>query len=102
MHFNLVQWDGLYYCDTDVFTVDQDPVRVCCHRAVTQDRGKPPQFVPTSRACQVELEVWLLRFGSPGEHQLDVLPSNVVGTPATFEYHPFCSIDFKEQAYIRK
>jgi len=102
MHFNLVQQGGLYYCDTNVFTVDRDLVQVRCHCAVTQDRKKPPQFVPTSRACQVELEVWLLRFGSPGEHQLDVLPSNVVGTPATFEYHPFCSIDFKEQAYIRK
>jgi hypothetical protein len=26
MHFNLVQRDGLYYCDTDVFTVDHNPV----------------------------------------------------------------------------
>ena len=38
----------------------------------------------------------MLRFGSPGEHQLDVLP------PPVFEYHPFQSIDFKGQAYIRK
>jgi hypothetical protein len=44
----------------------------------------------------------MLRFGSPGKHQLDVLPSNILGMPTTFEYHPFCSIDFKEQAYIRK
>jgi hypothetical protein len=44
----------------------------------------------------------MLRFGSPGEHQLDVLPSHVIGTPPVFEYHPFRSIDFKEQAYIRK
>jgi hypothetical protein len=102
MHFNLVQQDSLYCCDTDIFTVDCNPVRVRCHRPVTQDREKPPQFVPTSRARQVESEVWLLRFGSPGEHQLDVPPLNVVGMPATFEYHLFCSIDFKEQAYIRK
>ncbi len=40
--------------------------------------------------------------GSPGEHQLNVLPSNVIGTPKSFEYHPFHLIDFKEQAYIRK
>jgi hypothetical protein len=102
MHFNLVQQDRLYYCDTNVFTVDRDPVRVCCHRAVTQDHEKPPQFVPTSRACQVESDIWLLRFGSPGKHQLDVLPLNIVSTPATFEYYPFHSIDFKEQAYIWK
>ena len=44
----------------------------------------------------------MLRFGSPSEHQLDVLPSHVIGTPLVFEYHPFRSIDFKEQAYIRK
>jgi hypothetical protein len=27
---------------------------------------------------------------------------NVIGTPKSFKYHPFCLIDFKEQAYIRK
>jgi hypothetical protein len=48
------------------------------------------------------LEVWLLRLGSPGVHQLDVLPSNVTGLPSVFEYHPFRFIDFKEQARIRK
>ena len=30
MHFDLHQRDGLYYCSTDVFTVDLDPVRVHC------------------------------------------------------------------------
>jgi hypothetical protein len=44
----------------------------------------------------------MLRFGSPGEHQLDVLLQHVIGTPSVFEYHPFQYIDFKEQAYIRK
>jgi len=39
---------------------------------------------------------------SPGEGQLDLLPGHVIGTPPVFEYHPFRSIDFKEQAYIRK
>jgi hypothetical protein len=38
----------------------------------------------------------------PGEQQLDVLPRHVIGTPPVFEYHPFRSIDFIEQAYIRK
>jgi hypothetical protein len=44
----------------------------------------------------------MLRYGSPGKHQLDVLCQNVLGTPTTFEYHPFRFIDFKEQAYICK
>ncbi len=46
--------------------------------------------------------MWALRFGSPGETQLDILPPHVLGTSLVFEYHPFRSIDFKEQAYIRK
>ncbi len=44
---------------------------------------------PTSKAWQVELEVWLLCLGSPGKGQLEVLPGNVTGMPAVFEYHPF-------------
>jgi hypothetical protein len=44
----------------------------------------------------------MLLFGSPGKHQLDVLPLHVIGTPPVFEYHPFQYIDFKEQAYICK
>jgi hypothetical protein len=78
MHFNLVQQDSLYYCDTDVFTVDCNPFQVCCCRAITHDRKRPLKFVTTFKACQVESEVWMLCFGSPGEHQLDVLPSNVL------------------------
>jgi hypothetical protein len=102
MQFDLVQRDGLYYCDTNAFTVDRDPVRPHCQRSVTHVRDKPPKFVPTSKARQVESKMWLLQFGSPGEHQLDVLPLNVIGMPKSFEYHPFCLINFKEQAYIRK
>ena len=44
----------------------------------------------------------MLRFGSPGKHQLNVIPSNVISMPAVFEYHHFCSINFKERAYIQK
>ena len=107
MHFDLQQRDGLYYCSTDVYTVDHDPVRVTCNNTTASPPVKvpyiprpTPRFIPTSKARQVESEVWMLRFGSPGEHQLDVLPSHVIGTPPIFEYHPFRSIDFKEQAYI--
>jgi hypothetical protein len=62
----------------------------------------PSRFTPTSKSKQVESEVWLLCFGSPGVHQLDVLPGNVTGLPSTFEYHPFRFIDFKEQARVCK
>ena len=32
MHFPLCYRDGLYYCDTDVYTVDRNPVRLTCAR----------------------------------------------------------------------
>ena len=44
----------------------------------------------------------MLRLGSPGEHQLDLLPGNATGIPSVFEYHPFRFLDFKEQAQIWK
>jgi hypothetical protein len=105
MHFPLSCIDGLYYCKTVFYMVNQNPVRV--HHTKTASSGptlhRPLlRFTPTTRAQQVETEVWALRFGSPGEHQLDILPRHVEGIPLVFKYHPFCSIDFKKQAYIRK
>ena len=88
MHFDLHQRDGLYYCSTDVFIVDCDPVRVHCHRTLATlmpDVQRPsPKFIPTSKARQIESKVWMLRFGSPGKHQLDVLPPHVIGTPPVY------------------
>ena len=100
MYFPLQCQDGLYFCDTDVYTVDRDPVRVLCNRTIV--RCPNPKFIPTTKAQQIESKVWALHFGSPGEHQLDIFPSHVNGTPPSFEYHPFHSINFKEQTYICK
>ena len=106
MTFDLEFRGGLYYCTSDVYTVNADPLRKICYRTVAPHppgvRRAPHKFTPTPKARQIESELWLLRFGSPGEHQLDVLPLHVTGTPPVFEYHPFCYIDFKEQAYIWK
>jgi len=44
----------------------------------------------------------MLRFGSPGEQQLDLLPGNVTGIPPGFHCHPFRFIDWKEEARIQK
>jgi hypothetical protein len=60
MQLDLVQRDGLYYCDTDAFTVDRDLVRPRCQCSITHVCNKPPKFVPTSKARQVESKVWLL------------------------------------------
>jgi hypothetical protein len=44
----------------------------------------------------------MLRLGSPGEQQLDLLPGNVTGIPHGFHYHPFWFIDWKEEARVQK
>ena len=44
----------------------------------------------------------MLRLGSPGEDQLDLLPGNATGIPNKFHYHPFCYIDWKEEAWIQR
>jgi hypothetical protein len=67
--------DGLYYCPTDVFTVDQDPVRCnipIIRRMVVPD---PPvkrlhkEYNPVSTNYLTESELWMLRLGSLGEDQ---------------------------------
>ena len=100
MQLNLAYRDGLYYCPTDIFTVDQSPVRrPATQRTVSQPHPsttrRPSQFPPTSKSKQAVSVLWLLCLGSPGVHQLDVLPGNVTGLPLVFEYHPFHFIDFK-------
>jgi hypothetical protein len=116
MAFGLECRDGLYYCPTDIFTLDKCPSSsrlfvtedTPCRANRTVTTQTPPvlrcssRFEPTSKARQLESEIWLLWLGSPGVRQLDVLPQNATGLPAVFEYHPFCFIDFKEQARIRK
>jgi hypothetical protein len=107
MFFPLSCRNGLYYCDTNVYTVDKNPVCVCCQRtstatSTTPQQRPPSKFTPTTWARQVESKVWALQFGSPDEGQLDVLPHQVDRMPPVFEYHPFCFVNFKEQAYIRK
>ena len=135
MKLTLEFHDGLYYCPTDVFTVDIAPVRrpainrtysnpetvvhhPLVHFSIPAPKMAhiseaptathvstpilhnttrcPSRYSPTSKSKQDESEVWLLRLGSPGVTQLDILP------PSVFEYHPFRFIDFKQQARIRK
>jgi hypothetical protein len=39
MFFNLDCCNGLYYCTTNVYTVDQDPIHVCCLRTAVDTAG---------------------------------------------------------------
>ena len=95
----LTKVEGLYYCNSH-------PPRPCCLR-VNAPRPQPlarhqKKYHPVSRDHVTESEVWMLRFGSPGEDQLDLLPGRVTGIPAGFHYHPFRFIDWKEEARIQK
>ena len=60
------------------------------------------RYVPVTPDSLTESEVWMLRLGSPGEDQLDLLPGNVLGVPPRFQYHPFRFVDWKEEARIQK
>jgi hypothetical protein len=44
----------------------------------------------------------MLRLGSPGEDQLDLLHGKVKGIPPGFQYHPFRFIDWKEEARVKR
>jgi hypothetical protein len=55
MHFPLSCHDGLYYCNTDVYMVDQDPVWLATHCTLTRTptslpHQPPSKFVPTTHA----------------------------------------------------
>ena len=78
-------------------TQDITPVRPKTNKLYTGERPKP-----TTKARQIESELWLLRFGSPCESQLNTLPLQVTGLPSKFEWHPFGYINFKKQAYAQK
>jgi len=109
MTLTLTKCNGLYYTHTDVLAVDRDPL---CHVALKANwlaTPPPPKtrathhnYSPVSKAAHTEAELWMVRLGSPGDDQLDMLPENVTGIPLEFQYHPFRFIDFKEQARIRK
>jgi len=79
MIINLVYRYGLYYCPTDVFTLGNRPLLPECATlptllvpTVNHVVNPPPppvnrrssRFAPTSKARQLESEVWLLRLGS--------------------------------------
>ncbi len=107
---HLEKRDGLYYCPTDVFTVGKDPVHP--HIPVIQHLAAPPtpallprrskQYIPVTRDNMTDSKVWMLRLGSPGKQQLDLLPGNVTGIPHGFHCHPFWFINWKEEARIQK
>ena len=51
----------------------------------------------------MESELWMLRLGSPGEDQLNLLLlGKATGIPSSFQYHPFWLVDWKEEARVQK
>ncbi len=97
MTMTLARKDGLYYCPTDMYTVHDAPAiwcspMVCCIatrvNSAMSNASLPHwvrlRFIPTTKAKQMESEVWLLRLGLPGVWQLDVLLGRVKGIPSEF------------------
>jgi hypothetical protein len=60
------------------------------------------EYCPVLYNRLTESELWMLRLGSPGEDQLDLMPGNVTGIPPGFHYHPFRFLDWKEEAWVQK
>ena len=85
MSFQLRCHDGLYYCNMNVFMIDRNPVHPRFHRMLAMVHHStscpPPKYTPPTKARQVKLEVWAFHFGCLGEHQLDLVPKHVKGTP---------------------
>jgi hypothetical protein len=93
--------DGLYYFPTDVFTVNRNPVHCnvpSIHWAVVDTppiQMRHKEYSPTAYNCLTESDLWMLRLGSPGEDQLDLMPGNITGIPPSFQYHLFWFLDCK-------
>jgi len=76
---SLYRKNNLYYCESNTFALEHDVSRAACSRALTA----------VSKASHIESETWLLRLGSPGENQLQLLPRCSTGIPDKLECHPF-------------
>jgi hypothetical protein len=57
---------------------------------------------PTNLACLLESELWATCLGHCGKDQLHSQANRAEGLPNSFKFHPFCHIDWKEQARIHK
>ncbi|EJK59937.1 hypothetical protein THAOC_19786 [Thalassiosira oceanica] len=71
-------------------------------QAPSTPKRSPAQRTPVTLAQQTDSETWAARMGFCGEHQLEVLPQHVEGTPNEFHLHPFRHIDIRERAAIRR
>ncbi len=105
----LEKQDGPYYCPTDVFTIDRNPVwqyHPTIGRVAAPDAPPWPQhnkrYHPVTRDHLTEIGGLDVTPWLPREDQLDLLPGNVTGIPPGFQYHPFCFVDWKEEAQIQK
>jgi hypothetical protein len=85
--------EGLYYTQTDVLTVDKNPMRRSSHMV---QRLATPHTTGTRRSDHGLVGI---PWGGPNEH---APRESVTGIPSFFQYHPVRFVDFKEQACIRK
>ncbi len=112
--------NGLYYWHMEAFDLDDEPVKFCDAKRVTQVKMENGDLTrqaekpaaphkkrlgvsrPVHPTRQLEAEIWAARMGHCSEAQLAVLPSGVTGTPDHFECHPLRFVDHKVVAWMRK
>ena len=98
--------NGLYYCAAETFQLAHpsvyDPVVSLAEHNPTPQSNTPKLPRPTTRAKQVEAELWSAQLGFLAEWQLDVITAHADGLPTKFAPHPFSMIPEKVAAAIEK
>ncbi len=108
---SLEKHKGLYYCPTDMFTISSDSAHpnhlAIKHIALPATQAIPLcrrdcRYQPVNQNSFPESELWMQLLGTPGEDQLSLLPTCVMGIPSNLQHHPFHFIDWREEAGIQK
>ena len=102
--------NGLYYCNAESFVLAKStpfPDFVQSSNAPLATASPPVPLAaklakPTTRAKQIEAELWSARLGFPAEWQLDVITDAADGLPDHFAQHPFSKHLVKADAAIAK
>ena len=104
MSIPLTKVNDLYFCETDTCVLDNTPDEVRTSHVNKISVGPMIHKLkhPTTKAGQLEAELWAARLGFCGEWQLDNIAANADGLPPKFCPHPLRFIDTKEQASVRK
>ena len=89
--------DGEESAPTPPGRVDKLPLR-----QRRRQKARPNVRQPVTQKDQLESKLWAARLGFCRSWQLAALPGKAEGISKSLECHPFCFIDYKEEAAIKK